>query len=52
MEKRFAGPRAITLQGLMAGTLDITNNFWGQQVNRDISYELPDCVPMLILFPD
>ncbi|KAL0334580.1 UNVERIFIED_CONTAM: Beta-galactosidase 13 [Sesamum radiatum] len=32
MEKRFAGPRAITIQGLMAGTLDITRNYWGQQV--------------------
>ncbi|KAL2231696.1 UNVERIFIED_CONTAM: Beta-galactosidase 13 [Sesamum indicum] len=32
MEKRFAGPRAVTLEGLMSGTLDITNNNWGQQV--------------------
>ncbi|KAL0386870.1 UNVERIFIED_CONTAM: Beta-galactosidase 14 [Sesamum radiatum] len=32
MEKRFAGPRAVTLEGLMSGTLDITNNKWGQQV--------------------
>ncbi|KAK4477230.1 hypothetical protein RD792_016444 [Penstemon davidsonii] len=32
MEKRFAGPRVVTIQGLMAGTLDITNNHWGQQV--------------------
>ncbi|KAK4437634.1 Beta-galactosidase 13 [Sesamum alatum] len=31
MEKRFAGPRAITIQGLMAGTLDITRNYWGQE---------------------
>ncbi|KAL0454079.1 UNVERIFIED_CONTAM: Beta-galactosidase 13 [Sesamum latifolium] len=28
MEKRFAGPRAVTLEGLMSGTLDITNNQW------------------------
>lgn len=33
MEKRFAGPRAITIQGLMAGTLDITQNNWGHQVH-------------------
>uniref|UniRef100_M1A6P4 Beta-galactosidase n=1 Tax=Solanum tuberosum TaxID=4113 RepID=M1A6P4_SOLTU len=32
MEKRFAGPRAVTLQGLMAGTLDITLNVWGHEV--------------------
>ncbi|XP_019071397.1 beta-galactosidase 13-like isoform X2 [Solanum lycopersicum] len=32
MEKRFAGPRAITIQGLMAGTLDITQNNWGHEV--------------------
>ncbi|MCD9642803.1 beta-galactosidase [Datura stramonium] len=32
MEKRFAGPRGITLQGLMAGTLDVTLNNWGHKV--------------------
>ncbi|CAK9144920.1 unnamed protein product [Ilex paraguariensis] len=32
MEKRFAGPRAVTIQGLMAGTLDVTLNYWGHQV--------------------
>ncbi|XP_073027816.1 beta-galactosidase 13-like [Primulina eburnea] len=32
MERRFAGPRAVTLQGLMSGTLDITMNHWGQRV--------------------
>ncbi|KAL6525981.1 hypothetical protein OROHE_015505 [Orobanche hederae] len=32
MEKRFAGPRVITLEGLMSGTLDITHNYWGQEV--------------------
>ncbi|KAL2476996.1 Beta-galactosidase 13 [Forsythia ovata] len=32
MERRFAGPRGITIQGLMDGTLDITLNNWGQQV--------------------
>lgn len=32
MEKRFAGPRGVTLQGLMAGTLDITLNVWGHEV--------------------
>ncbi|KAK6159585.1 hypothetical protein DH2020_006899 [Rehmannia glutinosa] len=32
MEKRFAGPRVITLEGLMSGTLDLTHNYWGQQV--------------------
>lgn len=32
MEKRFAGPRAVSLQGLMAGTLDITLNVWGHGV--------------------
>lgn len=37
MEKRFAGPRAITIQGLMAGTLDITQNDWGHEVYVYIS---------------
>ncbi|KAK4345455.1 hypothetical protein RND71_035631 [Anisodus tanguticus] len=32
MEKRFAGPRGVTIQGLMAGTLDITQNNWGHEV--------------------
>ncbi|KAM3344125.1 beta-galactosidase 13 isoform X1 [Capsicum galapagoense] len=32
MEKRFAGPRGVTIQGLMAGTLDITQNNWGHKV--------------------
>ncbi|KAK4424055.1 Beta-galactosidase 13 [Sesamum alatum] len=32
MEKRFAGPRAVTLEGLMSGTVDITKNEWGNQV--------------------
>ncbi|CAI9104745.1 OLC1v1003486C1 [Oldenlandia corymbosa var. corymbosa] len=35
MEKRFAGPRAVTLQGLMSGTLDITMNNWAHQVGLD-----------------
>ncbi|CAH9100904.1 unnamed protein product [Cuscuta europaea] len=32
MEKRYAGPRAVTLQGLMDGTLDITMNAWSHSV--------------------
>ncbi|XP_009605185.1 beta-galactosidase 13 [Nicotiana tabacum] len=32
MEKRFAGPRGVTVQGLMSGTLDITLNNWGHEV--------------------
>ncbi|GFP89048.1 beta-galactosidase 14 [Phtheirospermum japonicum] len=32
MEKRFAGPKVITLEGLMSGTIDITHNYWGQAV--------------------
>ncbi|KAL1541165.1 beta-galactosidase 13-like isoform X2 [Salvia divinorum] len=32
MEKRFAGPKAILIQGLMSGTLDISRNEWAQQV--------------------
>ncbi|EPS74283.1 beta-galactosidase, partial [Genlisea aurea] len=32
MERRFAGPRAITIQGTMAGNLDITRTQWSQQV--------------------
>ncbi|KAI8025515.1 Beta-galactosidase 13 [Camellia lanceoleosa] len=32
MEKRFAGVRAVTIQGLNAGTLDVTNNYWGHEV--------------------
>lgn len=32
MEKRFAGPNVVVIQGLMSGTLEITRNKWGQQV--------------------
>ncbi|KAL6963709.1 hypothetical protein U1Q18_034714, partial [Sarracenia purpurea var. burkii] len=32
MEKRFAGPRAVTIQGLNAGTIDVTVNNWGHEV--------------------
>ena len=32
MERRFAGPKIITLEGLMSGNLDITQNGWSQQV--------------------
>ena len=32
MEKRYAGPKAILIQGLMSGTLDISRNEWAQQV--------------------
>ncbi|XP_047960963.1 beta-galactosidase 13-like [Salvia hispanica] len=32
MERRFAGPKAILVQGLMSGTLDISRNGWTHQV--------------------
>lgn len=32
MEKRFAGPRAVSILGMNTGTLDITENGWGHQV--------------------
>lgn len=32
MEKRYAGVRAVTVQGLNAGTLDLTSNKWGHEV--------------------
>ncbi|XP_052184799.1 beta-galactosidase 13-like [Diospyros lotus] len=32
MEKRYAGPRAVTIQGLSAGTLDLTYNHWKHMV--------------------
>ncbi|MBA0845739.1 hypothetical protein Goarm_023367, partial [Gossypium armourianum] len=35
MEKRFAGPRSITILGLNTGTLDISQNGWGHQVGID-----------------
>ncbi|KAK4377366.1 hypothetical protein RND71_003662 [Anisodus tanguticus] len=35
MEKRFAGPRGVTIQGLMDGTLDITQNNWGHETYFD-----------------
>ncbi|MBA0743125.1 hypothetical protein Gogos_005843 [Gossypium gossypioides] len=35
MEKRFAGPRSITILGLNTGTLDITLNTWSHQVGLD-----------------
>lgn len=39
MEKRFAGPRAITIQGLNAGTLDVTLNNWGHEVHMSFLYQ-------------
>ncbi|XP_047310632.1 beta-galactosidase 13-like [Impatiens glandulifera] len=32
MEKRYAGVRAVTIQGLNFGTVDITPNNWGHEV--------------------
>ncbi|PSS12101.1 Beta-galactosidase [Actinidia chinensis var. chinensis] len=32
MEKRYAGVRAVMIQGLNAGTLDLTLNSWGHEV--------------------
>ncbi|XAR72703.1 Beta-galactosidase [Bertholletia excelsa] len=32
MERRFAGVRGVTIQGMMAGTLDVTENTWAQEV--------------------
>lgn len=32
MEHRFAGPRSVTILGLNTGTLDISKNGWGHQV--------------------
>ncbi|GMJ08130.1 beta-galactosidase 13 [Hibiscus trionum] len=32
MERRYAGPRSITILGLNTGTLDITDNGWSHQV--------------------
>lgn len=32
MERRYAGPKAITIQGLNTGTLDITLNYWTHEV--------------------
>ncbi|KAJ0844552.1 putative beta-galactosidase [Helianthus annuus] len=32
MEKRFSGIRAVMLQGMSCGTLDITLNQWGHKV--------------------
>ena len=33
MEKRYAGVRAVMIQGLNAGTLDLTLNNWGHEVH-------------------
>lgn len=33
MERRYAGPKAITIQGLNTGTLDITLNYWTHEVH-------------------
>lgn len=41
MEKRFAGPKAILIQGLMSGTLDISTNEWAQQVTFSPYSTLP-----------
>lgn len=38
MEKRFAGPKVITLEGLMSGNLDITQNGWSHQVINQSIY--------------
>lgn len=32
MEHRYAGIHSVQILGLNTGTLDITNNGWGQQV--------------------
>ncbi|AES89386.1 beta-galactosidase-like protein [Medicago truncatula] len=32
MEHRYAGPKTITILGLMSGTIDLTSNGWGHQV--------------------
>ncbi|GMN48724.1 hypothetical protein TIFTF001_017899 [Ficus carica] len=32
MEHRFAGPRAVTILGLNTGTIDLTQNGWGNKV--------------------
>ncbi|GLT42924.1 hypothetical protein SLA2020_169010 [Shorea laevis] len=35
MERRFAGPRSVTILGLNTGTLDLTVNGWGHQVGLE-----------------
>ncbi|KAK9064472.1 hypothetical protein SSX86_015854 [Deinandra increscens subsp. villosa] len=35
MEKRFSGIRAVMLQGMSSGTLDITLNQWGHKVGSE-----------------
>ncbi|KAA8546108.1 hypothetical protein F0562_020441 [Nyssa sinensis] len=35
MEHRFAGVRAVSIQGLNAGTLDVTQNQWGHETYFD-----------------
>nr|GMC87505.1 beta-galactosidase 13-like [Ipomoea batatas] len=32
MERRYTGPKTVRVQGLLAGTLDITRNSWAQSV--------------------
>ena len=44
MEKRFAGPRAVTIQGLNAGTLDVTLNTWGHEVHMSFLYRIAFCL--------
>lgn len=47
MEKRFAGPRGVTIQGLMAGTLDITQNNWGHKVSI---FTIHDYIQIYLVF--
>ena len=39
MEKRFSGIRAVILQGMSIGSLDLTLNQWGHKVRyRDLTF--------------
>ncbi|KAJ4714153.1 Beta-galactosidase [Melia azedarach] len=35
LERRYAGIRRVAIQGLNTGTLDISNNGWGQKIGLD-----------------
>lgn len=35
VERRFAGPRSVTILGLNTGTLDLTVNGWGHLVGME-----------------
>ena len=48
MERRYAGPRSITVLGLNTGTLDLSVNGWGHQVSVEIDFSIVNFTKFLV----